>query len=291
MSNLPEHTSIELINNRFIGWLGYITHLGYVRVSNEKSSTLLAEAITSINGVNFEEAYLQWLRSCLPINSVTTIVYFQNKPPDALLLWSDGDAAHSMIYQTYLPGAYQIDPLYALHAKVLPRGAYRLSDIAPDQFFRTEYYTSYYKFTGTIDEVGILARPNDGVTIVVSLSRDRAAKRRFSQADMRQIGILCPIASALAEAHWHALSDGSDRKKPTPVHVKLIKSLRSGHDITLSPRQAEVALLVLMGHSSVSIGLKLGISQHTVRVFRKQIYKKCNISSQAELFRLLLPLL
>jgi DNA-binding CsgD family transcriptional regulator len=59
----------------------------------------------------------------------------------------------------------------------------------------------------------------------------------------------------------------------------------------LSPRQAEVAVLVLRGHSSVSIGLKLGISPLTVKVFRKQLYKRCSISSQAELFQLMLPLL
>ncbi|MEM7169947.1 MAG: helix-turn-helix transcriptional regulator [Pseudomonadota bacterium] len=259
--------------------------------SREESSSLLAEAISAIGDAAFEDAYLQWLRSCLAINSVTAIVYFQNKAPDALLLWSDNETTHSMIYHTYLLGAYQIDPLYALHAKVLQRGAYRLSDIAPDQFFRTEYYTSYYKFTGIIDEVGLLARPKEGVTIVVSLSRDGKAKRRFSQMEMRQIRSLCPIATALAESHWQDLTAGREKKDSAPVHIKLIQSLQSEHDISLSPRQAEVALLVLMGHSSVSIGLKLGISQHTVRVFRKQIYKKCNISSQSELFRLLLPLL
>lgn len=50
-------------------------------------------------------------------------------------------------------------------------------------------------------------------------------------------------------------------------------------------------MLILRGHSSVSIGLKLGISAQTVKVFRRQLYRKCAISSQAELFNLLLPLL
>ncbi len=63
------------------------------------------------------------------------------------------------------------------------------------------------------------------------------------------------------------------------------------HGVSLSPRQAEIALLILRGHSSVSIGLRLGISAQTVKVFRKQLYRKCGISSQAELFSLLMPLL
>jgi DNA-binding CsgD family transcriptional regulator len=68
-------------------------------------------------------------------------------------------------------------------------------------------------------------------------------------------------------------------------------SVAETHSISLTNRQAEVALLVLQGHSSSSIGLRLGISPQTVKVFRKQLYKKCNISSQAELFALITPLL
>jgi DNA-binding CsgD family transcriptional regulator len=41
----------------------------------------------------------------------------------------------------------------------------------------------------------------------------------------------------------------------------------------------------------VSIGLRLGLSPQTVKVFRKQLYRRCAISSQAELFALMLPLL
>ncbi|MDZ4135631.1 MAG: helix-turn-helix transcriptional regulator, partial [Paracoccaceae bacterium] len=59
----------------------------------------------------------------------------------------------------------------------------------------------------------------------------------------------------------------------------------------LSPRQAEVALLILRGHSTVSIGLRLGVAAQTIKVFRKQLYAKCAISSQAELFAMMLPLL
>ena len=49
--------------------------------------------------------------------------------------------------------------------------------------------------------------------------------------------------------------------------------------------------MILRGHSSVSISLRLGISPQTVKVFRKQLYRKCGISSQAELFSLVMPLL
>ena len=71
----------------------------------------------------------------------------------------------------------------------------------------------------------------------------------------------------------------------------LAATARQALGIGLSPRQAQVALLILKGHSSLSIGLKLGVSPQTVKVFRKQLYARCGISSQGELFALMLPLL
>jgi DNA-binding CsgD family transcriptional regulator len=68
-------------------------------------------------------------------------------------------------------------------------------------------------------------------------------------------------------------------------------ALLRSQGIRLSPRQAEVALLILRGHSSVSIGLRLAVSPQTVKVFRRQLYARCAITTQAELFALLLPLL
>lgn len=49
--------------------------------------------------------------------------------------------------------------------------------------------------------------------------------------------------------------------------------------------------MILQGHSTGAIGLVLGLSPQTVKVFRRQLYQRCGVSSQAELFALLLPLL
>ncbi|MFD1807210.1 helix-turn-helix transcriptional regulator [Gemmobacter lanyuensis] len=71
----------------------------------------------------------------------------------------------------------------------------------------------------------------------------------------------------------------------------LIATLGDRHGIRLSRRQAEVALLILRGHSTQSIGLRLNLSPQTIKVFRKQLYAKCGLTSQAELFALMVPLL
>ena len=54
----------------------------------------------------------------------------------------------------------------------------------------------------------------------------------------------------------------------------------------LSSREREVADLLLLGCSSDAIALRLGISRHTVKDHRKNIFRKLDITALAELFAL-----
>lgn len=254
------------------------------------SNALLGTAISCIGSDQFQSAFLTWLQSCLSFDGVTAIAYFQNAKPQPLFFWSSSEATHNFLHSIYLTGAYQIDPIHELHVRQMPRGCYRLRDIAPDQFHRTQYYEEYFRFTGLMDEIAMLTYPADGVSLVISLERGLKTGRRFSRSALKATESVFPVVAALADHHWSSL-EARASDSPHLLDSALITSLRDAHGISLSPRQAQVALLVLKGHSSVSIGLHLGISPQTVKVFRKQIYKRCKISSQAELFRLLLPLL
>lgn len=57
---------------------------------------------------------------------------------------------------------------------------------------------------------------------------------------------------------------------------------------TLTTREREITQLIVIGHSSKSISLNLDISVPTVKTHRRNIYRKLQISSQAELFSLFL---
>ena len=141
-----------------------------------------------------------------------------------------------------------------------------------------------------IDEIGFVAYPSQGVSLHVCVGRDDQSNQRFSPRDVASARRIAPIATALIENHWQALTAQGEYAEGDIIRG-LIKAADSNLGISLSPRQAEVAMLVLKGHSSTSIGMRLGVSYQTVKVFRRQLYQKCAISSQAELFTLLLPLL
>ena len=261
-----------------------------MQVSEYSEENLLAAAITNLNTSGFPNKLSDWLQACLPYDNITILAYFQNHQPVPLMCAGSQPKVHENISQVYLAGAYLLDPFHDLHLKSAPAGVYRLSDIAPDKFRRNQYFLEYYGNTTMVDEIAFVSYPSDGVSLHVCLGRDSNSNRRFSRRELAYAYRLSPVVTSLTSGHWKDLMPESGRAEGELVS-NLIKAIDQKLGIHLSPRQAEVAMLVLQGHSSVSIGLKLGISFQTVKVFRKQLYRKCLISSQAELFNLMLPCL
>lgn len=190
----------------------------------------------------------------------------------------------------YVRAAYLLDPFYTLHQTSAADGVYRLTDIAPDQFQRNEYFKSYYTNTTLTDEMAFFSSTSPGVSITVCIGRDATTATRFSAKEREAAHQVAPVVNALVRMNWKNLkSEGQE--EPNDVAGGLRQRLLNEKGIGLSGRQSEVAFLILQGHSSVSIGLTLGISPQTVKVIRKQLYKKCGISSQGELYYLIAPYL
>ena len=250
----------------------------------------LGAAITALGSDGFAPALYAWLARSFEFDNITALAFFQTRRPEILYSRAQIPAVHERLESAYVSGAYLLDPFHELHVSRVPEGLYRLRDFAPDQFHRNPYFLDYYANTTMVDELAFVGYPAPGVSVQVCLGRDARSNARFSSREMARARQVSPIVVALIERHWAELSPQGEHAEGD-VTRQLIDSLDAAHGVGLSRRQAEVALMILRGHSSVSIGLGLGISPQTVKVFRKQLYRKCGISSQAELFTLLLPLL
>lgn len=250
----------------------------------------LGRAIGALGSEDFAPLFYRWLDRCFEIDNTTMLAYFQGRRPEVLFTQTREKRVHEKLESDYISGAYLLDPFHDLHVRRVPEGLYRLRDIAPDQFQRNEYYAAYYRRTTLIDEIAYVAYPAPGVSVQVCLGKDASSGRIFTTRDLDCAQRMAPIACALSRMQWAGLSSSGDFTD-SALARQLIASLQRQHGISLSPRQAEVALLILRGHSSVSIGLQLDISPQTVKVFRKQLYRKCGIASQAQLFTLVMPLL
>jgi DNA-binding CsgD family transcriptional regulator len=180
----------------------------------------------------------------------------------------------------WLEGSYLLDPFYTLFKNRAPEGLYQLQDLAPDNFFQSEYYISYYTQTGLTDECGLLINLDKDHSILVSLGNRGAPPAQPRQ--LSNLQTVLPVLSALCHKQQSAAAGEITLSAP------LDKAFRNfGRDL-LSARECEVIQLILKGHSNKSIAELLGISVDTVKVYNKRFHTKLEISSQAELFSLFL---
>lgn len=220
------------------------------------------------------------------------IVFNGSRLPSIEYRKTNGPNVFKYIESDYLAGAYMLDPIYHFHLERRRSGIYRLLDVAPDQFKRSRYYEWYYGRIGISDEISVILTAGPDTTITISMGLDGTTGDTFPAHAPKLLRAHEDVIIALMETHFArmvqlALSDADEY----PLPERLIAAVREQLDVTLSRRQAEVALFILRGHSSQSIALNVNISAQTVKVFRKQLYKKCNISSQAELFAKFMPVL
>lgn len=250
--------------------------------------TSLAQAIASLRQEGFAEALWQVCLALAAPDNLIVMAYRDAGPP--LILWhrAENPRVFARLETGYLSGAFRLDPYYELHLARAVDGAYRIRDIAPDAFQRSRYFTEYFGDTTLIDEIAFALPLADGLSLNLCLGRDAGSGRVFSTEELQACQRMAPVIAALARAQWRDLEGSAGPVEDTPA-LLIAAARRQG--IALSPRQAMVALLILRGHSTPSIALKLGVSPQTVKVFRKQLYQRCRISSQAELFSLMLQLL
>ena len=246
----------------------------------------LAAAIEVLGTPSFPERLYDWLWRCFEIDNGTILAYYQTSKPDVFFSHSRISQVHSHIENDYLSGMYLLDPFHDLHVNKFANGLYRLRDFAPDHFHRNEYFANYYARTTMTDEIGFHVALPGGVSVQMCLGRDKSSGRNFSARDLDTARKLSSIVCSLITVQWKDLTASGDYNDESVVE-HLRARLQEHKGIRLSKRQGEVALLILRGHSTISIGLCLEVSPQTVKVFRKQLYRKCEISSQAELFSLM----
>lgn len=188
----------------------------------------------------------------------------------------------------YQEGPYLLDPFYQVCAERIDPGLYRLRDIAPDRFYHSEYYRSYYRRTGLAEEIGfVIALPND-MMLVISLMR-AGTSAPFSDRDINKLHRVEPIVHAASIRHWRNLGSQRDASAAQDtafpaLGIQVTSAFERFGEGVLTRRERDVVRMVLRGHSSESIGRHFQISTGTVKIHRKNIYRKLGISSQSELF-------
>ena len=247
----------------------------------------MAGIISAEDTHQFPNRLIDGLRHVVPFDYAVIFAYREQERP--VCPYDTFTPAQRIVFVTdYQDGPYLLDPFFQICSDGVDPGLYRLREIAPDRFYHSEYYRSYYRRTGLAEEIGFLISLPEDMRLVVSLMR-AGTSAPFSDRDFNKLKKVEPVVSASAFRHWRNLDYlKSEMAADTTTGPRLDAQVASAFENfgsgILTRREREVVGLVLRGHSSESIGRRLHISTGTVKIHRKNIYSKLSISSQSELF-------
>ncbi|WP_019528047.1 LuxR family transcriptional regulator [Dasania marina] len=208
------------------------------------------------------------------------IIYPHNSAPSTVYLPdNDGPWAPSASLDNYYEGAYLLDPFYQASRSGCATKLYRLSEVVPDLFHKSEYYFNYYQHCQLVDEFNYLVQLPQQQTASLSL----ASKTPFSDEQAEVLHVIAPWVTSVIAQHFSA--QPQPQGKPG-FHQNIASAFTHFGSSVLTARECEVAQHILHGYSTKAMASKLLISMETVKVHRRHLYQKLDISSQPELFSL-----
>jgi DNA-binding CsgD family transcriptional regulator len=252
----------------------------------------IAELIDAIGQPRFGMALDAVVAATVPFDISAVFAYPRSGNP-ALL--HDGLRGHGSqrAMTNYLRGTYLLDAVYQACADQKPEGLHRLADLAPDDFFQSDYSNSadvhpcISMASGSLsEELVFLAVLANGATAAYSVMRKNGGPS-FSESEYAELQALSGVVCKAMQRHWADLAFRRDATGDT-VWSRRGQLMEIGFEsfapLTLSPRERMIVRLMLKGHSTPSIGNVLEIAEGTVKNHKKNIYAKLAISSQNELF-------
>lgn len=216
----------------------------------------------------------------------TCLLAFHKSARPAVLHHTLEPAGRKHYLERYLAGPYLLDPLYHLATREQKPSLCRFRDELPDRFHSSEYYRQYCERTHLLDEMDFLAQVSERTTVVLVIGR---RDRMFDKSELQRLELIQPTVEASIRRIWQLWnlrtghSGGND-----VVHARLTRCFARFGESLLTDRERQVSQLLLRGHSSKSIARELDIAPGTVMVHKRNLFAKLGISSQYELFSLLI---
>ncbi|GLK90323.1 LuxR C-terminal-related transcriptional regulator [Pseudomonas turukhanskensis] len=246
-------------------------------------------ALTHVEGLQALSHLAGALGHLVPVQSLMISLERKDQPPQ--LLYQQGIPEHyrDWMLNRYFSGGYLLDPFCLAVEGGLAEGFYHLSEIAPDDFFSSQYYKNYYLEIGCAEDSYYIVNLDSRSKLSVCLFQGMGAQN-LAPEQLNLLRAMQPmVREVLAQfgRHWLQQSGAGDAATEQD-HAVLSQRIQVafnnfGCDL-LTEREREVAHMVLRGHSVKSAAYELAISPETVRMHRKNLYLKLGINSQAELF-------
>jgi DNA-binding CsgD family transcriptional regulator len=244
--------------------------------------TLVAQIIDAIGEPDFAAITAETIRRHIAFDLVAIVTHrLANQTPNnnrpALLFDNFAVADGHRGMENYLDVTYAVNPI--LVKAVRGRGVFRARDFTIRPADLEGNLASYlvksadeelgFRTVGwpeRLEEVGLYFGSGDEL-VELSLYRPRGS-RALGSATLRELeNLRAPLSAAFNKQ-------------------AVLRPRATAAVAPLSPREMQITELLLQGHGSPQIAQLLGISRHTVKDHRKQIFRKLGIGTLAELFAL-----
>ncbi len=255
----------------------------------------LAKAFMALDDSTFLEHLAAALNRLTPIESMMISLERKGLPPQLLHQQGIPSDHRDDIINRYFSRGYLLDPFCLAVENGLAEGFYHLSEIAPDDFFSSEYYKTYYLKSGAVEDCYYIVDLDRQSKISLSMFQGLSTAH-FSAEQLALMRAVEPMVRELVRRFGttggmpYRLAEVGLEIPPSTSQVSLNQQIEAAFMNFGSPlltvREREIAHLILRGHSVKSTARVLNISPETVRMHRKNLYTKLQISSQAELFSL-----
>jgi len=249
-----------------------------------RSNDLLGRAILGIGFSAFFDEFLELVKTFAFFDSALVVCYHRRRRPD-ILYDALRHPLRSNSARLYAAGAYLLDPVFLRAMKTSRDCVIRFQDIVSDEFPRSEYFLSYYQRSSVVDEMNVVVPVDPDAVLAVCIERSPFYEN-FSKQDVQSLTLWLPAISALLRRHWESIRRDIGSHGDDPEHDRLAGLLEGFGSLQLTPREREVVQLMLRGHSPAQMAERMGAAIETIRVHRRNIYRKLGVSSLAELFAL-----
>lgn len=273
----------------------------------------LGRAARALGSRRFEEELLALLNELLPVDLCVVFTHSQDGLGHLFTHGKLSEERAQELADDYVRQYHDRDPLYPTLASVAAgdeREAPRTLDMPTD--YDPAYRSRFFDRVGLVDKTSIVGRIEED-SVLCNFYR-MTGNGPYSPEERRRLDRILPLVAALIAAHHrlakHAPAEaGRDAGRATVGasdagedadavreggHARTRSLVRTVIGTRVPPfdqltgRELDVCERILLGYTSIGIGLDLDIALSSVLTYRKRAYQKLGISTQAQLFALCL---
>jgi len=229
---------------------------------------------------NFAQFFQKALTNLIEIDQVAAFEFRRGLQPKLLHFDGEGFDNNS---NHYLNGMYLLDPFYNLYEIQERTGVFNIDSDTLDDLGASDYHLNYWQYLRVSHEVGNLIEIEPGRCLHFGFLFQTRDEKKVAKV-VSLLTAAEPLLAVLVRKYCdNSSQDETDVARRRDLHDQVSAKLKEFGAEVLTSRERMLAQLLLKGHSTKSMARILDITPGTIGIHRSNIYRKMDVTSQAEL--------